>query len=79
MERLAVISSNLKSIGYEAHTQTLEVEFTDRKIYQYTRVPKHIYVSLMGANSKGSYFAKSIKDNRDYGCVQVYPIYRQLR
>lgn len=37
MERLAVVSSNLKSIGYEARTQTLEVEFTDRKIYQYTK------------------------------------------
>ena len=37
MERLAVISSHIKSIGYEARTQTLEVEFTDRKIYQYTK------------------------------------------
>lgn len=79
MERLTVKSSNLKSVGYDAKAETLEIEFVGGNIYQYTRVPKYVHASLMNTTSKGSYFAKFIKDNRDYGCVQVHPIYRQLR
>lgn len=79
MERISVQSSNLKSIGYDAGTDTLETEFKNGDIYQYTRVPEHVYASLMSANSKGSYFARAIRNNRDYGCVQVHPIFRQLR
>ncbi len=78
MERLTVKSSNLKSVGYDAKAETLEIEFVGGNVYQYMRVPKYIYASLMNATSKSSYFAKSIKGNQDYGCVQVYPIYRQL-
>ena len=79
MERILITSNNLKSVGYDAETETLEIEFKNGDIYQYTRVSEYVYISLMNATSKGSYFAKNIRNNRNYGCVQVWPISRQLR
>jgi hypothetical protein len=40
MERHSVTSSNVKSIGYDASSSTLEVEFNSGGIYQYYSVPK---------------------------------------
>ena len=79
MERIEVRSSDIRSVGYDKKMKTLEVEFKNKSIYQYSEVPEEVYVELMEARSKGSYFAKAIKDNRYYGCVQVLPKYRQLR
>ena len=39
MERKKVNSSQIRSVGYEASSQTLEVEMSDGTIWQYTRVP----------------------------------------
>ncbi|WIG97568.1 KTSC domain-containing protein [Myxococcus sp. SDU36] len=61
MKREPVESSNISSIGYDAPTQTLEVEFHDRSVYQYDQVPAAIHASLLAAASKGSYFASHIK------------------
>jgi hypothetical protein len=69
MERTRVISSNIASIGYDMHTTTLEVQFNAGGIYQYYGVPVGIYRALMGASSKGSYFAATIKPN--YRCLKV--------
>lgn len=62
MERTPVISSNLKSVGYDSGTSTLEVEFKKGRIYQYQNVPPEKYSSLLDADSKGRYFNKNIKD-----------------
>jgi hypothetical protein len=61
MERLPVKSSNIKSIGYDEVTKTLEVEFTNRGVYQYKEVPKDIYEGFSKAESIGKYFAKNVK------------------
>lgn len=61
MERKLVRSSNIKSIGYDEETKTLEVEFTNGGIYQYKEVPKEIYEGFSKTESIGSYFAKSVK------------------
>ena len=47
LERIPVQSSNLKSVGYDERSQTLEVEFLNGGIYQYTRLPKYVYEELM--------------------------------
>ncbi|KTD92229.1 KTSC domain-containing protein [Pseudoalteromonas sp. H71] len=65
MERLAVHSSNIISVGYDSDTQTLEVEFNSG-IYQYFDVPEHIYDELLNAGSLGSYLHNNIKDNFNY-------------
>lgn len=61
MERQSVSSSNLASIGYDAASNILEVEFNHGGIYQYFDVPQHEYQALMNADSKGQYFDANIK------------------
>jgi len=62
MIRKSVSSSNIRSIGYDSKSQTLEIEFHSGGIYQYFNVPESIYNALMSASSHGSYFARHIKD-----------------
>ena len=61
MNRTPVTSSNLKSVGYDAASSTLEVEFLHGGIYQYSNVPESRYSGLMGASSHGEYFDANIK------------------
>ena len=62
MNRIPVTSSNLRSVGYDQATSTLEVEFRHGGIYQYFDVPEARYEGLMSAYSKGSYFDTFIKN-----------------
>ncbi len=62
MERQAVSSSNLVSIGYDPNSETLEVEFNGGAIYRYFNVPSFEYERLMAASSHGIYFNANIKD-----------------
>lgn len=62
MNRLPVTSSNMMSVGYDPETLTLEIEFSEGSIYQYSGVPRSVYTALMTATSKGSYFHAFIKD-----------------
>lgn len=66
MERKPVSSSNISSIGYDANTQTLEVEFNNGNIYQYFDVPQNLYDGLMAADSKGQFLSTQIKGNYRY-------------
>lgn len=61
MNRTPVSSSNLRSIGYDAATRTLEVEFLNGGIYSYSGVPASVHAALMSASSHGSYFDLHIK------------------
>jgi len=61
MERTPVSSSNISAIGYDADSQTLEVEFTNGAVYSYTGVPSGEHDGLMGADSKGKYLHANIK------------------
>jgi len=69
MERIAVESSNIKSIGYNPNSDTLEIEFSSGGVYWYTDVPQEIYDALMAAESKGKYFGQHIKGK--YQCVKI--------
>lgn len=73
MERQAVESSQIKSIGFApSHVDkkddeaanvfgTLEIEFKGGSVYQYSNVTHEIFAGLMTAESVGSYFGKNIK------------------
>lgn len=61
MQRTTVSSSNLKSVGYDAQSQTLEIEFNKGDVYQYLTVPQSVYLGLMKASSKGEFFDSNIK------------------
>lgn len=61
MNRTPVSSSNLKAIGYDAQTRTLEVEFLNGGLYSYSGVPSSVHAGLMSASSHGSYFDAYVK------------------
>lgn len=61
MQRKSVVSSNLRSIGYNEASQVLEIEFNNHSIYQYFGVPVGEYQGLMSADSHGKYLHAHIK------------------
>lgn len=61
MNRISVVSSNIKSMGYEATSSVLEVEFHSGGIYQYGNVSKNIYDSFLRSASKGSFYDQYIR------------------
>ena len=69
MDRSVVASSNLRAVGYDSHSQTLEVEFISGSVYQYYGVPEQIHVEIMQASSKGKFFNYYIKNMYPYSRV----------
>lgn len=61
MTRQPVSSSNLKSVGYDPKTKTLEVEFVGGGVHTYHDVPPGHHADLMKAKSPGSHFHKHIR------------------
>lgn len=70
MERINVISSNLKSVGYDKSTNILEIEFHQGTVYQYFGVPESIFISLINSSSKGEFHSQFIKDNFNYSKIR---------
>ena len=70
MIRNDVISSNLKSIGYDSASCILEIEFHSGGIYQYLQVSHSVYTDLIEASSLGKFFAYEIKPN--FACKQIH-------
>lgn len=62
MDRKSINSSNLKSVGYDENTNTLEIEFKGGGIYRYSGVPNIVYLNLIKAPSHGKFFHRFIKD-----------------
>ena len=62
MEKQRVSSSTVISIGYDAPTQTLEIEFGSGRVYQYYGVPAHMHAEIMQAPSKGRFFNTHIRN-----------------
>lgn len=66
MQRQAVSSNNIASIGYDEPTQVLEVEFLNGGIYHYLNVPSVVYDALMAAPSHGTYLNAYVKGQYPY-------------
>jgi len=69
MDRTAVASSNVASIGHDEGSQTLEVEFVNGSIYQYYNVTTALFEQLMQASSKGQFLNAYIKNAHPYSRV----------
>jgi hypothetical protein len=54
-------SSCLNEIGWDAGTLTLGIAFDERGTYLFFLVPNDIYLSFIGAGSKGAFFNESIR------------------
>ncbi len=69
MQRRAVEATTMRSVGYQAKSQVLEIEFQSGAIYQYLDVPAAVYEELLESESKGRYFNGEIRDS--YAFVPV--------
>jgi len=69
MQREAVESKSVRSIGYCAETQVLEVEFASGRTYRYLGVPATAYAWLQRAKSKGTFINRLIKDRYPFEAV----------
>lgn len=63
MQRIAVESSNVASVGYDE--KVMEVEFKNGGVYQYFQVEREIFDAMLASNSKGQFLNK-IKGNYMY-------------
>jgi KTSC domain len=61
MQRQAVKSSVILSVGYDARSATLEVRFRNGRLYEYFGVPPEEVRALLTADSVGKYFNEVIK------------------
>ena len=62
--RQPVTSSQITSVGYDAATETLEIEFTrGGSVYRYSGVSQDTMKAMLTAESVGSFFYKNIKLN----------------
>lgn len=62
-------SKVLSSVGFcpgDDATGDLLVIFTSGRVYLYRDVPIGVYVELLNAESRGSYFAKNVRDVYEY-------------
>ena len=66
---IPVSSSNLRAVGYDEWSGTLEVEFRSGGIYQHYNVPDSLFHGLMKAGSKGHYYYYHLRNR--YGCTRI--------
>lgn len=69
MNRVSVRSSNIQSVGYDADSSILEIEFHSGALYQYYGVPQRVHEGLMTARSTGTYFNDHVKEK--YRSTQI--------
>jgi len=69
LDRKAVNSGGIVSIGYDPKSKLLEIEFKGGAVYQYSGVPETRYKSLIKASAISSYFQKSIRNW--YSCKRI--------
>jgi KTSC domain len=60
MQRQAVQSRALRSVGYDAELQELEIEFSSGQVYRYSTVPHSVYDWLLRASNKGIFVTRQI-------------------
>ncbi len=73
MNRIPVSSTNIASMGFDANSSTLEIEFHNGSVYQYYGVPQHEYTELVAiaqsGGSVGKYFNANIRNAYPYARV----------
>lgn len=61
MDRTPVSSSSIAAVGYDAPSQTLEIEFRNGGTYQYYEVSRAVVDEFLDASSLGRYFQAEIR------------------
>ena len=63
MDRKRINSSTIRSVGYDAGKQVLEIEFTSGSIVQYTGVSGEVHRRFMSSPSPGSFYQDQIDES----------------
>lgn len=66
MQRTPVESSDIISVGYDAASRLLEVEFHGGRVYQYREVEPDIHAKFMQASSFGTFFFAHVNGRYRY-------------
>ena len=66
MRMVAVESSTIAALGYDAGRKLLEVEFSSGAVYHYFGGPAGVHQSLVSASSKGTFFSRNIRGRFRY-------------
>jgi hypothetical protein len=61
MNRVAVSSSNVESVGHDGPSSVLEVRFHNGRTYRYFGVSASVFAGLLAAPSVGQYFNANVK------------------
>jgi hypothetical protein len=69
MNRRHEDSDLIASAGYDEPSETMEIEFTNRTIYQYFDVPPPVYEAFETSDSKGKFFRAHLLDRYRYSRV----------
>jgi len=72
MRPIAVASTTLSTVAYDADRQLLQLVFRDRTAYRYFDVPAEVYEALMHAQSKGVYFNSSIRGRFAHVRIEMF-------
>ncbi|MDQ0309359.1 hypothetical protein J2S46_003915 [Kitasatospora herbaricolor] len=64
--RRPVDSSALRSVGYDAASRVLEIEFVSGAVYSYADVPRRVHEELMDAPSHGRCFGRTVRGRYPY-------------
>lgn len=54
-------SSNIKAVGYDPASKTLEVEFKNGAVYQHSGVPQDLADRMVHSESVGGFYNKMVK------------------
>lgn len=63
MERKRVNSSKIRAVGYDERTQTLEVEFSNGQVLQYSKVYPEVYRRFMAAPNATAFYEDKIAED----------------
>ncbi|HKO90520.1 MAG TPA: KTSC domain-containing protein [Polyangiaceae bacterium] len=60
MQRQPVMSRALRSVGYDAEAEELQIEFHSGSVYAYEGVPRSVYEWLLRIPNKGVFVTRQI-------------------
>ena len=60
--RVAVKSSSVTSVGFDAALSTLDIEFSSGAVYRYFAVPASVHLALLSADSVGAFVSRRIRN-----------------
>ena len=64
--RTPVVSTSIRSVGYDGDADVLEIEFQSGGVYRYLEVPRGVFEDMLRADSHGRYFHDHVRGEYDY-------------